>query len=130
VLEQNKPVKFASCCFVVDCNDMILLTQRSPTMRSFPNCWVVPGGMIESADLSLEDTARRELWEECGIDLRADMTSSPVQPFFLYESVFPADLSTEDLKSQVLVVFCVARLFAAGPSLSLQLSKEEVFQSA
>ncbi|KAA1127231.1 hypothetical protein PGTUg99_032218 [Puccinia graminis f. sp. tritici] len=47
----------------------VLLTRRSKTMRTYAGETALPGGKMEPQDLSLEETARREAHEECGITL-------------------------------------------------------------
>ena len=58
----------SACTFLIDADNKILLTKRHSDLRTFPKCWVVPGGKVEFGE-SIEITALRELEEECGIDL-------------------------------------------------------------
>lgn len=44
----------------------LLLTQRSPEKRSFPNKWEATGGAVQAGENSLQ-AVRRELFEETGI---------------------------------------------------------------
>jgi len=46
-----------------------LLTRRPALMRAFPCCWVFPGGGVEPGDRNLEETGRREMKEETGLDV-------------------------------------------------------------
>lgn len=47
----------------------ILLGKRSSNMHIFPGFWGLPGGMPEYAE-KIEDTAKREVKEELGIDIQ------------------------------------------------------------
>eukprot|EP00736_Rhodelphis_marinus_P011970 Rmarinus@m.27837 len=53
---------------VVECDNKVLITRRGPQMRSYPSCWVFPGGHVDDGE-SLEEGAVRELLEEVGIDV-------------------------------------------------------------
>ena len=52
-----------------DKDDKLLITRRSRTLKSFPGCWVLPGGHLELNE-SLETCGLRELREETGIDIQ------------------------------------------------------------
>ncbi|KAF8324623.1 NUDIX hydrolase domain-like protein, partial [Cantharellus anzutake] len=45
----------------------VLLSRRAETLRSFPGDTSLPGGRFEPGDRNLEDTARREAFEEIGL---------------------------------------------------------------
>ena len=60
----------------------VLLTQRTWAMRTFPGCWVFPGGGVDSGE-DLATAARRELLEETGL------TAGAMEIFCLWESVYP-----------------------------------------
>ena len=71
----NVPVKYsenlqkcAVCMAIIDSDGKILLSRRPKYMRKFPNAWVLPGGHIEPNE-SLEDSVRREVFEETGIEI-------------------------------------------------------------
>jgi DNA-binding MarR family transcriptional regulator/8-oxo-dGTP pyrophosphatase MutT (NUDIX family) len=51
---------------VVVCGGRVLLLQRSSGMRSYPDCWCGVSGYLDH-DRSVEEMARREMWEEVGI---------------------------------------------------------------
>lgn len=46
----------------------VLLTHRSPHLRSHSGQIAFPGGKIDSTDVNLIDAALREAWEETGLD--------------------------------------------------------------
>ena len=46
----------------------VLLTHRSPHMRSHSGQIAFPGGKIDPSDINLVDAALREAWEETGLD--------------------------------------------------------------
>lgn len=48
----------------------VLLTQRTWAMRTFPGCWVFPGGGVDPGE-DLATAARRELLEETGLTAEA-----------------------------------------------------------
>lgn len=60
--------KIAAFIVLVDKNNNILITKRNKNMRSYPNCWVVPGGGIDKSE-TIKETCLRELYEECGIEI-------------------------------------------------------------
>ncbi|KAN0140078.1 NUDIX hydrolase domain-like protein [Lactarius tabidus] len=45
----------------------VLLSRRAVTLRSFPGDTALPGGRVDDADETIEDTARREAFEEIGL---------------------------------------------------------------
>jgi len=45
----------------------VLLSRRAETLRNFPGDTSLPGGRYEPGDRTLEDTARREAFEEIGL---------------------------------------------------------------
>lgn len=47
----------------------ILLGKRSMNMHTYPGFWGLPGGMPEYRE-KIEDTARREVKEELGVDVK------------------------------------------------------------
>lgn len=49
----------------------VLLTHRSPTMRSHSGQIAFPGGRIDPGDINAVDAALREAWEETGLDRMA-----------------------------------------------------------
>ena len=57
--------------FTVDAGNRILLTLRAPTKGMYPNYWEFTGGSGVAGEES-PTSARRELWEETGIDCPAE----------------------------------------------------------
>jgi 8-oxo-dGTP diphosphatase len=63
----TRPIASVAACVFKD--DRILLVQRgTPPSKGQ---WSVPGGAIELGE-SFEDTAKRELDEECGVEMEVD----------------------------------------------------------
>lgn len=52
---------------LVKCNDKVLLCKRNGD-DSYPNMWSLPGGHLEDGETTM-DTAKREFFEETGIDI-------------------------------------------------------------
>eukprot|EP01043_Picozoa_sp_COSAG02_P025827 COSAG02_NODE_1465_length_12485_cov_9.526804_7_plen_233_part_00 len=65
----------------LDQHGRVLLTRRPKHMRTFPGCWVLPGGSVDPGESTLS-AALRELQEETG--LRPATSPSP-QPFAMWE---------------------------------------------
>ena len=122
-LRMRRPdVSLAACVVVYDGGGCVLLTRRARHMRSFPGCWVFPGGGVDPGE-SVRAAALRELREETGIELPGG--EGALQPLCLWESCFPtrvaACVEAGELKGHHLVVFFAARASrAAATALSLQ----------
>ena len=65
----------------LDQHGRVLLTRRPRHMRTFPGCWVLPGGSVDPGESTLS-AALRELREETG--LHPARLPSP-QPFAMWE---------------------------------------------
>jgi len=50
-------------------NKKILLGKRSPTKKTHPGCWSIPGGKVEPGE-KLEKALKREVREETGINVK------------------------------------------------------------
>ena len=55
--------------FLLNKNNQILLLKRSPKEKHNPNKWAVLAGHIEEFDKSTEESTKREIKEELGIDI-------------------------------------------------------------
>lgn len=76
----------------------VLLTHRSPSMRSHSGQIAFPGGRVDPGDVNQVDAALREAWEETGLDrhsvvpaelwgtMRIRATGNPVRPVLAHWS--------------------------------------------
>ena len=53
----------------------VLLGQRKDNSEAFPDHWCLPGGYLNAGEERLITTARRELTEECNIDIEEERWS-------------------------------------------------------
>ncbi|MDC7221403.1 MAG: NUDIX domain-containing protein [Spirochaetales bacterium] len=56
------------CTIFLYRNDKILIQKRSITKKRYPGYWEIPGGAMEDLETA-EDTIRREMREELGIEI-------------------------------------------------------------
>ncbi|CAE7332771.1 nudt17, partial [Symbiodinium pilosum] len=102
-------VKLAVVVFPQDREGRLLVTQRAAHMRTFPRCWVFPGGGVDEGE-ALAVAASRELVEETGLSV----TPSSLQPLCLWESVFPTSvegcIEAGQVKGHSVTVFLEALL--------------------
>jgi 8-oxo-dGTP pyrophosphatase MutT (NUDIX family) len=100
----KKTLKMATCAYIMDRDDNILITRRPSSLRIFPYAWVLPGGIVDPGEL-FEDACLREVHEEIGLKaIKVDNTRVTFQtqkkdsllggtldadfiPYYLYESV-------------------------------------------
>lgn len=85
--------KLATVIILMDCDKNILLTRRHSKLRSFPSCWVVPGGSVDPGE-EIKDTAKREVFEEVGINIDDDIDSKDnindnMEMIAIWESIYP-----------------------------------------
>ncbi|KAE8215822.1 hypothetical protein CF327_g930 [Tilletia walkeri] len=61
----------------------VVLSKRAAQLRSHSGDTAIPGGRFEAKDHDLEETARREAWEECGLpmDSRRVQKLCELEPF-------------------------------------------------
>ena len=90
-------------------------------MRTFPNCWVFPGGGVDEGE-TLRTAACRELEEETGIKVSIDS----LKLLCIWESVFPtsseACLEMGQVKGHAVTVF-VEALLDDQPEVKLQVTE-------
>lgn len=80
--EQNQYLHEVAITAIIVKDNKYLITRRSPNKKRFPGMWTVPGGKLEASDYLalpkdtehywynvLEQTLRREVKEEVGIDI-------------------------------------------------------------
>jgi 8-oxo-dGTP pyrophosphatase MutT (NUDIX family) len=106
----SKPTFFLAACVVIrNARGESLITRRAPHMRTFPRCWVFPGGGHDDRE-PIAYTALREAHEETGLQLEP----SQLRRLCLWESGFPTTVETCEaaggLMRHQLVVFFVCQL--------------------
>ena len=111
---------------VVDAGGSVLLTRRAASMRSYPGCWVLPGGGVDAGE-SLADAAAREVLEETGLVVTRDALA----PVAAWESAFPLTPDTYaagggKLRVHTLMVAFAARVAGVRPPLRLQPAEVDV----
>lgn len=122
--DPSKHVKVAAVVVVVDDAGNVLLTRRAASMRSYPGCWVLPGGGVDAGE-ALAAAAAREVWEETGL------RCAPHGPVAVWESAFPLTPATfaeagGHLRVHTLMVAFAARVAGVRPPLRLQPAEVDV----
>jgi 8-oxo-dGTP pyrophosphatase MutT (NUDIX family) len=117
-------LQVAAVVIVVDSLGNVLLTRRAASMRSYPGCWVLPGGGVDAGE-SLAAAAAREVWEETGL------RCAPHGPVAAWESAFPLTPATfaeagGKLRVHTLMVAFAARVAGNRPPLKLQPAEVDV----
>ncbi|MED2972882.1 NUDIX hydrolase [Fictibacillus sp. B-59209] len=90
----EKVIMVVACAFVLDRDNRLLLQKRSDNGQ-----WGLPGGFMELGE-SVQDTARREAYEETGLSLE-DMELFGIYSGSHYDKTFP----NGDQVSPVLIAF-------------------------
>lgn len=67
----------------------VVLTHRSPHLRSHSGQCAFPGGKIDPGDKNVVDTALREAWEEIGVDRRSVQPLTQLLPAHVRRSGTP-----------------------------------------
>jgi len=97
-------VRLSVVVVVDDGYGCVLLTRRTPHMRTFPRCWVCPGGAVDDGE-NLFAAGAREVLEETGLTV----PTSDMEMLCLFESVYPMQtdhiLQAGGIKSHSLIVF-------------------------
>ena len=96
----------------------VLMVKRSPRLKSFASFQVFPGGVEDSADASLSETALRELFEETGILLgeREDGGSGICSRSYSFESSAKADLLQEKVRENAAMFSAVYQNLGIKPA--------------
>src|ERR1051325_6213904 len=70
-LRREHPIPAAAVAFVRDSPQGIevYLSRRPAHFRYYPGAFVFPGGRVDRDDADIRETARREVFEEIGIDI-------------------------------------------------------------
>lgn len=130
-------VRLACCALIFDSSNRLLLTRRHKDLRSFPSCWVTPGGRLDENE-DLEACVLREVEEEVGIKIEKKMGKDnklhlmhdgkecSMDHFFLYESVFPTLLDRGFPKVQNLVMFYYIKLKSDISKIKVKVQESEV----
>lgn len=71
-----------STAIYVERDGEILLLKRAEG-GAMAGQWFLPGGMVEPGELP-EEGARRELWEEAGLEIESDLELVGAYPMFIY----------------------------------------------
>ena len=123
VPDPGRPVRCAAVVVVADESGAVLLTRRAACMRSYPGCWVLPGGAVDAGE-SLVAAAAREVLEETGLVVDA----STLRPVAAWESAFPLSPAgyeaARGLKVHTIMVAYAGRVGGRTPP--LRLSPQEV----
>jgi 8-oxo-dGTP pyrophosphatase MutT (NUDIX family) len=118
-----RPVKVAAVVLLVDPNGSILLTRRAASMRSYPGCWVLPGGAVDPGE-TVAAAAAREVAEETSLVV----SPGALRPLACWESAFPLSpagfAAARGLKAHVLMAAFVAAVPEAAPA--VKCNPEEV----
>jgi len=64
-------MRVSVCGLIFDKDNKVLLTKRTPDMRTYPRCWVFPGGGVEPGE-SILGALYREIQEEVGLFVTED----------------------------------------------------------
>ncbi|CAF1220292.1 unnamed protein product [Adineta ricciae] len=108
-----------------ECHDSrVLLTRRASHMRTYPSCWVCPGGGVERNE-TLIQAGIRELSEEVGIEVsERELDTSRV--LGLWESSFPVDLSHGLPRRHHIVIYIHVRSSRTSEEISVKVDPNEV----
>ncbi|KAK6644435.1 hypothetical protein RUM43_000702 [Polyplax serrata] len=99
-IENTPTIGLATSVLIESSDNHILLTKRSPTLRSSPNVWVPPGGHLDNNETTF-DAGVREVKEETGLDINREN----FEILGLWENVYPLMLGIGMPRSHVLIVY-------------------------
>lgn len=125
----QKRVSLASVGVVMDKDENVLITRRNKHLKSFPSCWVFPGGHKEKNE-DFSDTMLREVYEETGIHIIKKNSEyyynehkAEVVSIFIYESIYP---NCDNVKYQTLIVFYKVKIPLQYSELAVKIQFSEV----
>lgn len=126
---QSEPIPAAAVAFVRDTarGIEVYLSRRPAHFRYYPGAFVFPGGRVDREDADIRATARREVFEEIGVEIDTDRlvplrnihTSAHAGPVyhmltFAYpvEDEFRTTLNEEEVDEEIWIVAreAIARL--------------------
>jgi len=102
VTSQKRGIYVGVAVLLESFDSLVLMTQRSDHMRSFPRVWVPPGGHLEVGE-SLIHGALRELEEETGLVL--DSRNSTTRLLCLWESAYPPLITLGEPRNHHVVLY-------------------------
>jgi nucleoside triphosphatase len=88
-----------------------LICKKPPDRGVFPGQWGLPGGGIEPGE-RMEDALRREMREECGIEIR------DIEPLFFTDGQYPKRYP-DGSQREVYMIFLVFACRAEGDEIRL-----------
>ena len=125
---EERKLRLGAVAIPIDTENRVLLTRRPSSMRTFPGCWVLPGGSVDPTDESIAHAALRELQEETGLRAPPDAC----KPLCLWESCYPVTFEEWREARQrggrvahFLVAFVAVRVDAAASEALLRLEPNE-----
>ena len=87
--------KIGAGILAIDKHSGKLLIARRGMAGGYPNTWATFGGTFEDEDITPKQTAKREFWEETGVDVSYDISkkpfyvdSNPFIEFYTYLAIF------------------------------------------
>ncbi|CAF4084414.1 unnamed protein product [Rotaria magnacalcarata] len=102
----------------------VLITRRASHLRTYPSCWVCPGGGIEQ-DETIEQAGIRELFEEVGIEVnKNELETSKI--LALWESSFPVDLNHGLPRRHHIVIYLHVESSRASDEIAVKIDPSEV----